>query len=276
MRLLKFFLPVLLISFVFSSCNKFSKIEKSKDPEYKYTKAEEFYAKKKYRNAQQLYEQLFPVLKGTDKFEELYYKWAYCYYYLHEYREAENLFKGFTEVFPNSPRTEEVDYMRAYCFYKQSPKIELEQVNTVKAMAMMQTFINTHPGSSRIKDATEIIDQSRIKLEQKEYRGARLYYDLGQFRASAIAFGLLLNSYPESQKGDEYKLMTVKSYYRFARLSISEKQIERFEKVTEEYQDFADRYPESKLLKDAENYSILSQNKIKSIQNEQTSSSAKR
>lgn len=276
MRSLKFFVPVFFILFCFSSCNKFGKIEKSKDPEYKYAKAEEYFAKKKYRNAQQLYEQLFPVLKGTAKFEDLYYKWCYCYYYLGEYREAENLFKGFLEVFPNSVHAEEVDYMRSYCFYKQSPKLELEQVNTIKAMAMMQTFINTHPESPRVKEATEIIDKSRAKLEMKDYRAAKLYYDLSQFRAAAIAFDLLLNSYPESTKGEDYKLMVVKSYYRFAKLSITEKQPERFEKVTEEYQDFLDRFPESKLLKDAETYSILSQNKIKELKNEQTSSSAKR
>src|ERR1700712_3946770 len=125
MRLLKIFVPVSFILVGFSSCNKFGKIEKSKDPEYKYVKAEEYYAKKKYHNAEQLYEQLFPVLKGTAKFEDLYYKWCYCYYYLGEYREAENLFKGFLEVFPNSTHAEEVDYMRSYCFYKESPKIEL-------------------------------------------------------------------------------------------------------------------------------------------------------
>jgi outer membrane protein assembly factor BamD len=276
MRSLKILVPVFLILSFFSSCNKFNKVEKSNDPEYKYVKAEEYFANKKYRNAQTLYEQLFPVLKGTGRFEDLYYKWCYCYYYLKQYREAENLFKGFLEVFPNSPKAEEVDYMRAYCFYMESPKLELEQVNTIKAMAMMQTFINTHPGSPKVKDATEIIDKSRQKLEQKDYRGAKLYFDLGQFRASAIAFGMLLNSYPESEKSEDYKLMVVKSYYRFAKKSITEKQIERFEKVTEEYQDFMDRFPESKLLKDAENYSILSQNKIKVIQNEQTSSSVKR
>ncbi|MBS1742460.1 MAG: outer membrane protein assembly factor BamD [Bacteroidetes bacterium] len=276
MRLTRILVPVIISLFVFTSCNKFSKVEKSKDPEYKYQKAEEYYGKKKYRNAQQLYEQLFPLMKGTDRFEELYYKWCYCYYYLGEYREAENLFKGFLEVFPNSSKAEEADYMRAFCFYKQSPKLELEQVNTIKAMAMMQTFINTHPGSARVKDATEIIDKSREKLEQKDYRTAKLYYDLGQYRASAIAFGTILNSFPESARGEEYKYMVVKSYYRFAKMSITEKQLERFEKVTEEYQDFADRYPQSKWLKDAENYSNLSQNKIKEIQNEQTSPSAKR
>ena len=258
-----------------TSCSKFSKIQKSNDTTYKLQKADEFYSNKKYRNAQLLYEVLFSSVKGTDKFEDLYYKWAYCFYYEKQYKDAENLFKGFLEVFPNSPRAEEVDYVRAYCYFKQSPKIELEQVNTFKSMNMMQTFINTHPGSSRIKDATAIIDEGRAKLELKEARSAQLYYNLSQFRSSGLAFNSLLNNYPESQSADEYKLMVVKSYYKFAKLSVPEKQIERFEKVTSEYLDFADRFPESKLLKEAEDYSKLSQKNIKELTNEQTSSSAK-
>jgi outer membrane protein assembly factor BamD len=257
------------------SCSKFSKVEKSNDVDYKLQKADEYYAKKKYRNAQLLYESLFPVFKGSDKFEDLYYKYAYCFYYEKQYANAENLFKGYLEVFPNSPKAEEIDYMRAYSFFKQSPKLELEQVNTLKSMNMMQTFINTHPGSPRIKDATAIIDENRAKLEMKEARSAQLYYNLGQFRAAAIAFDNLINSYPESPKGEEYKLMVVKSYYRFAKLSIAEKQQERYERVTSAYLDFADRYPESKLLKEAENYSNLSKNHIKELKNEQTPSSAK-
>ena len=258
-----------------AGCSKFSKIQKSNDTSYKLKKADEFYANKKYRNAQLLYEELFPSVKGTDKFEDLYYKWAYCFYYEKQYKDAENLFKGFLEVFPNSPRAEEVDYVRAYCYFKQSAKIELEQVNTLKSMNMMQTFINTHPGSTRIKDATAIIDEGRAKLELKEARAAQLYYNLSQFRSSGLAFNNLLNNYPESHKGDEYKLMVVKSFYKFARLSVPEKQIERFEKVITEYLDFSDRFPESKYLKEAEDYSKLSQKNIKELTNEQTSSSAK-
>jgi outer membrane protein assembly factor BamD len=274
MRTFTKIIGVFFIAITLFSCSKFSKIEKSNDPDYKLLKADEYYAKKKYRNAQVLYESLFPVLKGTEKFEDLYYKYAYCFYYQHMYKDAENLFKGYLEVYPNSARAEEVDYMRAFSYYKQSPKLELEQVNTVKAMNMMQTFINTHPGSPRIKDANAIIDESRAKLEQKEARAALLYYNLGQFRASGIAYDNLINNYPESLKGDEYKLMVVKSYYRFAKLSVPEKQQERFEKVTSEYLDFADRYPDSKLLKDAENYSNLSKKQIKELKNEQTSSPA--
>lgn len=259
-----------------SSCNKYNKVFKSKDYDYKLKMADEYYAKKKYKIAQQLYEELFPVLKGTVKFEELYYKDAYCFYHMKMYDAAENLFKGFLEVFPNSSKAEEVDYMRAYCLFKESPKLELEQVNTIRAMGMMQTFINIHPGSERIKDATDIIDKCRLKLEQKEYRSADLYYNLGQFRAAALAFTNLMNNYPESTKGEEYKLNAVKSYFKFAKLSILDKQIERYEVVVNEYEDFMDRFPESKLLKEAEYYSNLSQNQIKVIKNEQTQTSVKR
>lgn len=46
---------------------------------------------------------------------------------------------------------------------------------------------------------------------------------MGQFRASGVSFTTLLNAYPESIIADEYKLMIIKSYYRFAELSVEEK-----------------------------------------------------
>ncbi len=276
MTFIKTFLTLVAFVLLASSCNKYNKVTKSKDYEYKLKMADEYYGKGKYKVAQQLYEELFPVFKGSVKFEELYFKDAYCFYYMKMYEDAENLFKGFLEVFPNSTKSEEVDYMRSYCFYNQSPKLELEQVNTVRAMGMMQTFINTHPGSAHIEEASVIIDKCRAKLEQKEYRSAELYYDMGQFRAAAIAFTNLTNNYPESLQGDTYKIKTVKAYYKFAKLSILDKQIERFEKVIGEYQDFVDRYPESNLLKEAESFSNLSQNQIKAIKYEQTQTSTKR
>ncbi|MEO5647854.1 MAG: outer membrane protein assembly factor BamD [Chitinophagaceae bacterium] len=267
---------VIISSLFFMSCSNFSKVLKSKDFEYKLKKADEYFVTKKYRYAEQLYLELFPVYKGTEKYEDLYYKYAYTAYYQGNYMDAENLFKGFLEVFPNSSKAEEVSYMHAYCFYKQSPKVELEQTNTTKAIGMMQTFINNFPNSTRVNEATEIIDKSRAKLEVKDFNNAKLYYNLSQFRAAGIAFTNLLNSYPESTRGEEYKLMAIKSYYEFAKLSILDRQIERFEKVVIEYNDFLDRFPESKSIKEAESFSKSSQNYIKEIQNEQAKTSTKR
>ncbi len=227
---LVFITAVLMSSCSFFGKNSggFNKVMKSTDYDYKLKKADEYYAKKDYDHAQQLYDDLFRVMKASDKFEHIYYNFAYCAFYLKDYMNAENLFKGFVEAFPNSPQTEEMDYMRAFTFYKQSPKHELDQTNTTKTIGFMQAFIATHPGSARIKDANEIIDKSRAKLEQKDFENALLYYDLGQFKAAAITFGGLMNTFPDSEKSDQYKLYIIKAYYEYAGRSIEEKKEMRY------------------------------------------------
>ncbi len=258
-------LLLLLVALLAGSCSKFSKVQKNTDYEYKLRMAEKYYVQKKFNYAQLLYEELFPIYKGTDKFEDLYYKYAYCAYNQKDWMNAENLFKSFVEVFPTSPRAEEMEYMRAYTYYRQSPKQELDQTNSQKTIGLMQTFINTHPGSPRIKEATDIIDKLRSKMEMKDARAAELYYNLGHFRAAAIAYTTLMNDYPDSPNGDEYKFRIIKSYYRFADNSIDEKKMARFEQVVTECNEFIDRFPESKLLKEVERYQSLSQTNLKVV-----------
>ena len=259
---------------VFASCaSKLTKVMKSTDNDYKLKMAENYYAEKKYANAQIIFEDLFPVLKGTARFEDMYFKYAYTSYHLKDYMNAENLFKTFVETFPTSLKAEEADFMRAYSFYKQSPKAELDQTNTLKAMGQMQVFINTHPSSPRIAEATTIIDESRQKMEVKDSKNAQLYFDLGFYKASAIAYNTIIENFPDSELSDEYKLNVIKSYFMYAGNSVEEKQAERFDKVVSECIDFMDRFPESKLTKSVESYKEQSLNK-KNNQNEQTKKAA--
>ncbi|NCI45723.1 outer membrane protein assembly factor BamD [Sediminibacterium soli] len=266
---------LVVLSVAASSCaNKFGRIMKSKDYEYKYKMAEQYYANKKYVYAQQLFEDIFPYVKGTTRYEDMYYKLAYSYYYQKDYANAENLFKSFVENFPTSVRNEECDYMRAFCYYKQSPKVELDQTNTNKTMQLMQAFINTHPNSARSAEAANIIDLCRAKLETKEYKSAELYYNLGFYKAAAIAFGTVSENFPDSKKADEYKLQVIKSYYRYAGMSLAEKQVERYEKVVSECNDFTERFAESKYLEEVNKYKTETVNILKNLKNEQTKKAA--
>lgn len=268
------FSAVVLLCIFLVACTGINKVLKSKDPEYKLKMAEQYYAKKKYNYAQQLYEDVMPYYRGLPEFEDIYYKYAYCAYYQQDYMSAENLFKTFLEIYPNSVKTEEVDYMRAYTFYKQSPKPELDQSNTIKTIGMMQTFINNHPGSTRNKEATEIIDICRLKLETKDANAAQLYFDLGQFRAAAVSYNGLLTSYPDTDKADQYKALAIKSYFRLAELSVEDKKAERFEKVIDECNDFMDRFPQSQFAKEVQEYLTQSQNNLKIYTNEPAKTSA--
>ncbi len=267
MRVLILFL---LIGSLFSCTSKFAKVQKSKDYEYKYKKAEEYYAAKKYVFAQQLYEDLSPYIRGTARYEDLYYKLAYSYYYQKDYVNAENLFKTFIETFPASTHSEECEYMRAYSYFRQSPKVELDQTNTNKAISLLQAFINTHPSSPKIKEANELMDLCREKLELKDYKSAELYFNLGFYKAAAIAFSAVSENFPDSKKSDEYKLLVIKSYFKYAENSYEEKQVERYEKVLAECSEFKERFNDSKLGEEVNKYKSQTNNLIKNLKNEQT------
>jgi outer membrane protein assembly factor BamD len=247
----------------------FGRVFKNTDNEYRYKMAEQFYANQKYSYALQLFEDLFPYIKGTDRYEDMYFKVANCYYLLKDYLNAESLFKSFVETFPTSKKTEECDYLRAYCYYKQSPKVDLDQTPTTKAMALMQAFINTHPTSDRLKEANDILDACRAKLELKEFKAAGLYYNLGNYKSAAISFANVSENFPDSKFADEYKYQTIKAFYKYAELSFEEKQEERYTKVLNECVEFAERFSDSKHLEEVKNYKNLTNNFLKSIKNEQ-------
>lgn len=266
---MRFFLFIISLALVFSSCSNFAKVQKSNDYDYKLRMAERYYLKEDYNKAQLLYEELFPIYRGDPKFEDIFYKFAYCSYYLRDWLQAENLFRQFTEVFPTSPKAEEMQYMRAYTFVRQSPKPALDQTNTNKAIGLLQAFINTNPGSSRNEEAQRIIEELRQKLEVKDFNTAQLYYNLGHYQAAAIAFNSLMENFPDSEKSDSYKLEIIKSYYLYAENSIDSRKVERYQKVIDECNEFSDRFPDSELIADMEQYASLSKNNIKEIQNEQ-------
>lgn len=253
----------------------FNKILKSTDYAFKLKMAEKYYLNKDYNHAQILYDDLYRVMKGSEHFEDIWYKYAYCAYYLKDYINAENLFKGFVEAFPNSVHSDEMDYMRAYCFWKQSPKYQLDQTNTTKAMGFMQAFIAQHPNSDKVKEATGIIEQCRAKLEEKDFEAAKLYFNLREtniayLKAATLTFNTLMNTYPDSQFSDEYKLYIIKSEYLYALGSLEEKKKSRLEQVLTDINEFNDRFPDSKLKKQVQDYQELTTNTIKKIDNEQT------
>jgi len=274
---MKIFLRIFLASLLFTSCaSKIGKVLKSKDNEYKLKMAEQYYAQKKYNLAQQVFEDIMPFFRGSERYEDIFYKYAYCAYYEKDYMNAESLFKTYLDNFPNSSRAEEIDYMHCYSYYKQSPKVDLDQTATAKTISLMQAFINTHPESARIKDATQIIDVCRNKLELKEFRNAQLYFNLAYYKAAAVAFAGLIDDYPDSDKSDEYKLASIKSYFKYAEMSVAEKQEERYGKVITECADFNDRFHSSKLSAEVNNYKTLSENNIKNLKNEQIKETSKR
>ncbi len=263
-NLLNLFVVVTLLS----SCGGFEKIRKSSDVNYKLTKANEYFEKKDYTHANELYKELMPIMKSTRNYEAIFFKYAYTFYNLKDYLDGSYYFKSFTETFPASKDAEECEYMSAVCLFKYAPKASLDQTNSVKALEAMQSYVNKYPTSKRINDANGYINLSRKKLETKQATSALLYYNIAQYRAAATAYKSVMHNYPESPESDLYQFMIMKSMYKFATQSIPEKQEERFSNAISAYRELKDTYAQSKYIPEADKLFTLADENIKKIRNE--------
>lgn len=218
----------------------------------KYEKAVEYYDKGDYYRALQVFEQLIPVYRGTNKAEQLYYYYAYSYYYEREYVMASYYFKRFAVNFPSSEHAEEASFLVAYCKYLDSPRYSLDQTVTREAIDEFQLFINRFPYGEKAAEATDLIIELRAKLEKKDYNIGNLYYKMEDYRAAIISYENLLKDFPDSEYREDVLYKIITSYYSYALKSIEDKKKERFENAVKAYYDFIALYPESEYLVDVE------------------------
>jgi outer membrane protein assembly factor BamD len=243
---------ILVISLSVSSCSKYNRLLKSNDYELKYNKAIEYYEKQKYANALTLFEELITIYRGNEKGEKVMLYYAYCQYGLDDYILASYHFKNFVRTYPNSEHAEEAMYMNAYCYQLNSPESSLDQSNTISAIEEFQLFANMYPKSNRITECNANIDKLRLKLETKAFDNAKLYYNMGDYKSSIVAFENILKDYPDTRYRDEVSFMALKSNYLLAINSIEEKQLERLRGTVDVYYKFIDKFPKSQFINQAE------------------------
>jgi outer membrane protein assembly factor BamD len=256
----------LLFSFGMVGCkSKFEKLRTGNDNVAKYREAINLYNDKKYSKALVLFEDLSNKYRGRPENEELLYYFAYTNYRLRDYTSARFHFKNFTDQYPQSGRAEECRFMHAYCYYLESPVYTLDQDNTLKAIESLQLFINLYPKSDRAEEAAKFIQDLRDKLERKSFANARLYLDVGDYKAAVIAFQNSLRDYPDTKYAEEMEFLAVKAQYLYAKNSMLNSQTGRYEEAIQFSDHFVDNYPDSKFKKDAEGLKKDSQKDIETV-----------
>ncbi|MDN4166564.1 outer membrane protein assembly factor BamD [Cytophagales bacterium LB-30] len=252
------FILFVLITVVISGCSKFRKIQKSDDWKLKYEAAIKYYEKKDYYRASVLFDEIMPIVRGSEESEMIQYYYAYCHFHQGDYILSAHYFKTFYETFSRSTYAQEANYMYAYSLYMQSPDANLDQTSTRQAIESMQIFINRYPSSTYREEASRLINEMQVKLETKAYENTKLFFNLKAYRkeeylkAAMIAFENFQKDFPDSKFNEEIAYYQIEAQYLLAEESVLSKKRERYNQTIEFYLSFVDGFPESKWLKEAE------------------------
>mgnify|MGYP003412135100 CR=1 FL=1 len=215
------FLVVLFASvFLVSGCGEYTRIQKTQDYEYKYEAAKALYIEGKYSRASQLLGDVLAILKGTAYGEECLYMLAMCAYNSKDYESASSYFRKYYDLYRNTQLKEQ-----------------------------------SHNMIYLLQD----------KLVEKEYLAAKMYFDLGTYRGNSTFGGSnyeacivtaqnALKDYPfaTTERREELSILILRSRFQLASQSVIEKRMERFRNVIDEFYAFANDFPESKFLKEAQ------------------------
>lgn len=246
-----FFLVLLYSS---TSCSEFRKVQKSSDWKLKYTKALEYYEKGDYFRSISLFEEVLPVTRGKPEGEKAQFYYAYAHFKDNQFILSAHYFKTFYETYSRSEFATEAQFMYAYSLYMDSPIYSLDQTSTRDAIDALQAYINRNPKSEFLEEANDIIQELQIKLETKAYENAKEYYKIGLLKSAKVAFENFAKDYPDSKYNEELKFLKIEAIFKVAQKSIPSKQKKRYKEVLELYEQFVDRYPQSKYQHQAERF----------------------
>lgn len=246
---------LVFVALMLIGCHKdFKKALKSDDWQVKYKTALKYYEEKDYYRSITLFEEILPIIRGTEEAEKANFYHAYSYFNDKQYLTSAHYFKQFFVIYSRSEYALEAEYMYAYSLYQQSPVFSLDQSPTYEAITAMQNFLNKYPYSEYSEKADKIIDVLQVKLEKKAADSSKEYHKLRRYKAALVAFENFTRDYPDSDINEEIRFLQIEAAYLLARQSITTKQKERYQKAVDLYLAYIDRYEGSKFIKNAEDY----------------------
>jgi outer membrane protein assembly factor BamD len=211
------------------------------DAEDQYTLAKSEYEKEHWDKAVLELQKLILNYPGVNFIDSAQYLLGMTYFNQQEYPSAINEFNRILTSFPTSSLGDDAAFKVAECDFEMSPKAELDQTHTHKAMYELKNFLDDYPVSNKREEAQKLLKECRAKLAKKVYRGGYLYYKMRRYDAAALYFEQVLDEYQDTEWSKPAQ------YYRAEALYKEKK----YDQAKEEYQKFIQDFPQDELAKKA-------------------------
>ena len=239
---------------VLSSCkSQYEMLLNSNDADLKYEAAFNYYNEGKYSKAGSLFESLSVLTNGTQRDDTVRFYWGLSNFKFKDYYTAETNFANFLDTYPRSPFASEARYLRLDCLYRSTLRWELDQTPTYKAMTEISEYMIEFPKTPHMQTCRDMLQELNDRLDKKAYEAAKLYYKMENYKSSRIAFRNVLKDDADNIYREDILYYIAMSSYKYANMSVPEKQKERYLTFVDDYLNFIGEIPQSRYRKELDN-----------------------
>ena len=206
------------------------------------------------RKAQSLLDQAIVSQRfsGSPQEDSLYYFRACAYFQAQDFETSQEFFDEFRHNYSGSIFIEEAEYKFTAGFYYLSPDSRYDQTITRLAMNAITEFLGRFPGTVHREICLERREELRRKLYAKSYENAKLYYNIGRYKAAVTALNNAIDEFPGSPYREELMYLATRSAYLFAKNSVREQMTDRYMSMMDNYYQLVSEYPETRHLREVE------------------------
>jgi outer membrane protein assembly factor BamD len=229
-----------------SACVSKNQIRPGDSLEVAFEKAMRMYNNKKYVDATRGFETVLSIGRGSSIAQDSQWYLADSYFQSRDFVMAAAEYQRYHGNYPRSDRRSEAEFMEGLCYVKLSPRHNLDQSDTYKAIEIIQLYLARYPNSERSREAVKLIDELREKLARKQHSAGLLYLRLQSYEAAAIYFGLTIDQFPETKWAEISLAKQAESYLLLADKSVDSKKKERYELVLTSVEKYVQLFPNGK------------------------------
>jgi outer membrane protein assembly factor BamD len=124
---------------------------------------------------------------------------AECHFNMDEYITAASEYEKLVRLYPRSALLDDAQYKIALCYDKLSPKADLDQKYTFKAIEEYQRFMEEFSTSELAGEVEKRLSTLRNKLAKKEFNTGNLYRKMTVYESAILSFDDVLNRFYDSQ-----------------------------------------------------------------------------
>lgn len=181
---------------------------------------------------------------GSSVADSAQYFLAECHYKMGEYLIAGVEFERLITTMSQSSLVPKAQLRLAESYFELSPRAELDQEYTLKAIREYQNFVEEFPTHPKKEKAEKKITFLRDRLAKKEYENAEIYRKMSEYKAAIIYYDQVLNKYYDSEWVDDALLGKVNTYI----------DAEDPENARLELAKFEEQFPNSGLKEDLDDF----------------------